>query len=113
MNKPAIPKYVLYEGIIRIGFGVSYHRDLLPKDWVKEKVKGGGRVALDHEKKAILFYGISAEFDDCKKEDFLAALHTSYFSARLHGYKIFWAPYNKMTPEDGWASCEEIGIIPE
>lgn len=111
--KPIIPKYVMYEGILRMGFNVNFHRDLLPKDWVKEKVQGGGRVALDLDKKALLFYCLSAEFNECEKGAIIEALPKSYFGARYAGYKIFWAPYNKMTAEDGWAVAEHIYTIPE
>ena len=113
MSQTQIPKYLLYDGKIRMGFSIDYHNELLPKDYDKALIKGGGRIDIDRENKRILFYGISAEFGECKKEDFLKAIPESWISPSLVGYKIFWAPMYPIKPEEAWLKAEEVSIVPE
>lgn len=111
--KEQVPKYLLYDGTIRMGWSINFHNELLPKEHDKALIKGGGRIALDKENKRILFYALSAEFGECKKEDFLKAIPESWFSPSIVGYKIFWAPYHIINREEAWAAAEEVTIVPE
>ncbi len=113
VNRSQIPKFLIYNGTIRMGWNIDFHNELLPKDHDKALIQGGGRIDIDKEKKVILFYGLSAEFGECTKEDFLKALPESWFSPSLEGYRVFYAPYHKLKPDEAWEAAEQVHIIPE
>lgn len=99
-------KYIIYDNELIIG-RVTYHKELLPDDFDKRKVLGGGSWRNDKVKKIVCFFGESYDFGEATVENFQKALSNSflcgYSDAKRFfkdGYVIKFSKYNEDTMFD-------------
>lgn len=105
-----IPKYIIYgeNKQLIMGFSVNIHLELIPKDGNKELVRGGGRISVKDDEKAVLLYHLSTDFGPVERADLIEACKEAFFPARWNGYTVYYAPYNYLEVDAAWANKEEI-----
>ena len=83
-------KWVIYDGQLLISSSVEFHSEILPENYDKKKVQGGGRwEILDnrlYEDRIIFFYGISTDFGSASPEAFKQAYEATALADSITQY---------------------------
>jgi hypothetical protein len=84
-------KWIIYDGKLLISSSVEFHSDILPKDYDKSKIQGGGRWEILADDKVMLFYGISFDFGSSNEEIFTKAYEDTLLSEAVTDNKPFFS----------------------
>lgn len=93
-----VRKFIIYNNEIRMGV-VEYHKELLPKNYDKSLIKGGGRWEWNKELfgDKIFFFGKSHDFGYAKKDDFFAAWDNSLISPSLESAEVYFSEHEYLS----------------